>query len=259
MGIQSAGRGERWPRTDVSESSMSKEPNDKRHLRAVIHSCAGQLAELAEFIDECPDYIFLSPCRVMGGTSTIGKHVRHALDHYQTILLAVQQPGRPVKYDEKAIAKARLVAKEVEKDRSACVQAVDTIRMQLEAIPMGDSDDSISNEVQVVMMTSAHPVWMQSTICRELHFAFHHAVHHDHAMRTIASQLGQTTKENFGVAPATLYFRKLKTKLKGKLNPNVNTRTPNSKALALGKKLKAFRKGKLKWTYSVLSDVNSKL
>ena len=31
-------------------------------------------------------------------------------------------------------------------------------------------------------------------ICRELHFAFHHAVHHDHAMRTIASQLGQTTK-----------------------------------------------------------------
>ena len=42
------------------------------------------------------------------GTSTIGKHVRHALDHYQTILLAVQQPGRPVKYDEKAIAKARV-------------------------------------------------------------------------------------------------------------------------------------------------------
>ena len=46
----------------------------------------------------------------------------------------------------------------------ALSQAVDMIRTQLESIPTSDMDDSIANEVQVVMMTSAHPVWMQSTV-----------------------------------------------------------------------------------------------
>eukprot|EP00658_Telonema_sp_P-2_P027423 TRINITY_DN21178_c0_g1_i3.p1 TRINITY_DN21178_c0_g1~~TRINITY_DN21178_c0_g1_i3.p1 ORF type:complete len:136 (+),score=34.18 TRINITY_DN21178_c0_g1_i3:196-603(+) len=127
----------------------------------------------------------------MGGASTIGKHVRHALEHYVALADALMRPGLPVRYDDyKLKAKLEPVALQPKKALDVIGQIVGLLEDAAELSGPEERAEMFGNRIRVVMLTASRHVSMESTMKRELHFVFHHAVHHDSAMRTIASQLG---------------------------------------------------------------------
>merc|ERR1711907_195869 len=102
---------------------------------AILESCEAQLTQLHEFISECPHLAYNTLCRVMGSPSTIGKHVQHALAHYVALWDVIDQPGLPIRYDDRRL-RARLAP--VGKEASKAIEQVAHIVKQLEELGKGD-------------------------------------------------------------------------------------------------------------------------
>ncbi|EKM60855.1 uncharacterized protein PHACADRAFT_189980 [Phanerochaete carnosa HHB-10118-sp] len=98
--------------------------------------------------------------------STIGKHLRHARDHFWLLIDSMEsQPPYTLNYDYR----------KVNMDQPVTLNAV-----------------------------TPYPQTMQSTFGRELWFGALHAVHHWSMVRVICGELGIRLDESFGFAPSTL-------------------------------------------------------
>lgn len=125
---------------------------------------------------------------------TIGKHLRHTLDHFSALLDA--GGGEAIDYDH------RVRGGSVETDPVEARRAIESLRDRLASI----SASELSRPVRVRVMLSGEGEQAEagSTLGRELAFAFHHAIHHQAMMRAIAQEVGAEVPEWFGKAPDTL-------------------------------------------------------
>ncbi|OBZ78950.1 hypothetical protein A0H81_00514 [Grifola frondosa] len=132
--------------------------------------------------------------RYMPG-STIGKHLRHARDHFVLLLNAVSSsPPHVLNYD------IRSRNTPMESGRAAARQAInDTIAQLQKVVPKAKMDDPIT-----LHAVTPYAQVMETTFGRELWFAGLHAIHHWSMIRVIAGELGITLEESFGFAPSTL-------------------------------------------------------
>lgn len=170
-------------------------PGATDRVEPVVAAALALLEQCGRFIGSVPDPAYTGPSNAMPG-GTIGKHLRHTLDHYAALLVGVAE-DRPVDYDHRS----RDVP--MESDRSAALAALAQVRRGLEAW----SGPVLSSRVRIrVMLTSAgDEAVLESTVGRELAFATHHAVHHQAMMKTIAAEHGCPAPAGFGLAPATLH------------------------------------------------------
>ena len=128
--------------------------------------------------------------------STVGGHLRHCLDHYDSFLNGLED-GK-VDYDERM----RLPAIETETEQAAV--KTEEIKNRLSEIiksvpPVGllvKMDCGIENIM-----------WQPSTLGRELQFLISHTVHHFAMIGGICRELKIEMEENFGVAPSTVRHR----------------------------------------------------
>ncbi len=153
------------------------------------------LEQCAAFVESLPDTVFTAEALTVRG-GTIGKHVRHLIDHYRAAIDAAMPDAAPIDYDHRE----RDVP--METDRSAALGA---IRAE-QARARGLTPAALARPVRVRVMLSAagEEAVLDSTVGREVAFATHHAVHHQAMMRTIAAEFGIQASVEFGKAPSTL-------------------------------------------------------
>jgi uncharacterized damage-inducible protein DinB len=128
--------------------------------------------------------------------STIGGHLRHCLDHYDSFLNGL--PDGKVDYDQRM----RLPNLETE-TASAAAKTTEVMTRLQEVIenppPVG---------LLVKMDCGSDDVdWQPSTLGRELQFLVSHTVHHFAMIGGICRELVIELEDDFGVAPSTIRHR----------------------------------------------------
>ncbi|KAM5538273.1 hypothetical protein V8D89_008160 [Ganoderma adspersum] len=136
--------------------------------------------------------------------STIGKHLRHARDHFALLLEVVSQPPPHVlNYDKRARNTP------MENSRTAARDALNECIAQLQqVVPHAKWSGPIT-----LHAVTPFPQVMETTFGRELWFAGLHAIHHWSMVRVIAGELGIKMEDSFGFAPSTLVYKASKPKM----------------------------------------------
>lgn len=141
-------------------------------------------------------------CAELVFSSTVGAHVRHALDHY-TCLLDGLEASR-VDYEPRRRDPV------IETDRLAAVSELTRTCELIEIEQRFAMDHRL-----LVRGGAVHShEWAVSSVRRELEFALSHTVHHYALVAVICGLQGIRTEPGFGVAPSTLrYWASLTTEL----------------------------------------------
>ncbi len=156
---------------------------------ALLEQCA---TFVSQFSAATPAYTKESST-FKGGT--IGRHIRHTLDHFRAALDAHSR-GEPVEYDHRE----RNVP--MEHDPQAARAAIETIQIQIAEL----TPKALAAPLRVRIMVSSDGSLetLESSLGRELAFATHHAVHHHAMMSAIAQEMNLQTPQGFGFAPSTI-------------------------------------------------------
>ncbi len=146
-------------------------------------------------------------------SASIGKHVRHIIDHYLCLIKGIGEGkskgmtraivGNKVAYD------GRLRDQRYEGDLHIAKQKIDEICVQLNNLSAISSADEASarRTIKVSCSTSVQqssPIEVDSTLQRELVFLQSHTVHHFALIKMIVQGQGMTVNEHFGIAPSTI-------------------------------------------------------
>lgn len=160
----------------------------------VAAAACGVLDQCARLLRAVSDDAYVSPSRVLPG-GTIGKHVRHAIDHFAALVQARDQRC-PVDYDH------RERGVPMESVRADALAAIDDLRRRLGALGTAEAESPL--RVRVMITPDGAEAELLSSFGRELAFAAHHAVHHHAMIKAIAAEHGHAAPEDFGTAPSTL-------------------------------------------------------
>lgn len=130
--------------------------------------------------------------------SAVGGHVRHCLEHYQSLIQGL--PDGRVNYDRRA----RDI--QIETQPMAALSRLNELRSQLAALTQMTHMEQI-----VVLMDhgadSFDENWQKSSLGRELQFLISHTVHHFALISGLCRLHGVTIGNDFGVAHSTLRHR----------------------------------------------------
>jgi hypothetical protein len=127
--------------------------------------------------------------------ASIGGHYRHCLDHFRSLLEAVE--SGELNYDHRERGTL------VENDRFAALNATRELRDRYERV----DPVFVSRLMPVTCKTSYASGGSQvsvSSVGREMMYAVAHAVHHYALIGVMGGIMGLTMPPGFGVAPSTL-------------------------------------------------------
>ncbi|KAH8120567.1 hypothetical protein DFH11DRAFT_74317 [Phellopilus nigrolimitatus] len=178
---------------------------DLEALLAVSVAYLRQARDLvADSLVEDAQLVFAS--RYIPG-STIGKHLRHARDHFALLLDSVEgEPGAPAPAPAPARTldyDARRRDVPMEGSRAAARAALEECAARLQRVaPCVRRGAPLALHAR-----TPHPQTFETTFGRELWFCALHAVHHWAMVRVIAGELGIQLDDSFGVAPSTILHR----------------------------------------------------
>ncbi|KAL2911456.1 hypothetical protein HK105_209068 [Polyrhizophydium stewartii] len=169
--------------------------------------------------------------------STIGKHTRHAIDHFRLLLAAIDtglapadqhvagaadearrpRPSQQSKLSSSAAGSADAEAALVDYDARERLAELETVPAAavaaLEAARAGlcaalvTRNPATPVRVAAVAVANGPPVVMLSTLAREVWFTLHHAIHHGALIRAICIEHGvpaAAIPATLGMAPSTL-------------------------------------------------------
>jgi len=164
-------------------------------LKRVCFAADAILAQCADYIDCVDDDEFVYVSKAVAG-GTIGKHLRHILDHFRCAITT--DCTQPIEYDHRSRGGS------VETDRGAAREEIGRLRELMSAL----NEDRLSEIVttRVMLCGDGQTADLKSTRAREIFFAMHHAIHHNAILNAIALELGFATPEGFGTAPSTINF-----------------------------------------------------
>lgn len=133
-------------------------------------------------------------------TQSVGKHVRHVLEHYHTLLAGVS--GNPlvshIDYEQ------RDRQAELEEIPATAVSAIATLKDALQVYAAKPIDIPILLSYPVG--DGGHSLPLASSLGRELAFLTSHTVHHMALIRLLCEAMSMTLPKAFGVHPSTLRF-----------------------------------------------------
>lgn len=167
-----------------------------RGSAAVVSAAVALLDQCDAFVREVPDTAYTADSRTLKG-GTIGKHVRHVLDHYAAILVGIDS-ATAIDYDRRE----RDVPMETR--RQSALENVERTRLRLGSLTAEQLDGPA--RIRVMLAGDGTEAELESTLARELAFATHHAVHHHAMMKAIAEEHGVNAGADFGKAPSTLNY-----------------------------------------------------
>ncbi len=129
--------------------------------------------------------------------SAIGGHYRHCLDHFQSLLTALD--ADEVDYDHRARDPR------IENDREFALTETHRILRACQSISSQFLDCPINVRCKVNYALDAAAL-IGSTVGRELMYAVAHAIHHYALIAVMCGMLEVPVPAGFGVAPSTLKY-----------------------------------------------------
>ncbi|MEL6822423.1 MAG: DinB family protein [Calditrichota bacterium] len=129
--------------------------------------------------------------------SSIGKHMRHVLDHYRSFVGSI---NGYIDYD------ARKRDEKLETDRAYAIEACNDLFAAMGRLTFPSGGINSVVQIRCNDTGSGEKLWTQSTFTRELQFLSGHTVHHYALISMILRILRIEVPEEFGVAPSTLKF-----------------------------------------------------
>ncbi len=166
-----------------------------RSIKRVCGAASAILEQCSEYIDRVSDEQFVAPSQVVPG-GTIGKHVRHTLDHFRCAITTCCSES--IDYDH------RCRGGDIESNRESAKTEIQVLRSLLSEL-----DEVALNEsmvAQVMICSDGQTCDLQTTRAREIFFAMHHAIHHNAILKAIGLELGFECPDGFGTAPSTINF-----------------------------------------------------
>lgn len=130
--------------------------------------------------------------------SSVGGHVRHNLDHVRALLAGLSKGD--ICYDHRDRGTA------VERDRVAAMDAILTLKRDLEAYPWGTGPSFLS--LSTLVAPDLPPQRVVTTVGRELAFVVSHTIHHNALIAVLVKLLGVRVPADFGYAPATVVHQR---------------------------------------------------
>ncbi|OZJ05561.1 hypothetical protein BZG36_01710 [Bifiguratus adelaidae] len=147
--------------------------------------------------------------------SSVGKHVRHVIDHYRIFLDAL--PNGPqdtvivVNYDKRARSPA------IEGSPSVAIEALRDLQRVIRAKFGGALSLNASCGLVATVSTGQsgnrqgslkqEDTQVVSSLGRELWYCCMHAIHHYALIKVICIEIGHPAPQHFGVAPSTLQYQ----------------------------------------------------
>ena len=131
--------------------------------------------------------------------ATIGQHVRHILEFYQSVMKGVDT--KIINYDNR---ERNLL---IETDKDFAIQIIDFINANL-ALNLQDEpiilEGNFSSE-------QGKQTQIQTTLFRELAYCLEHSIHHQALIKVGLLELNSDSfiDETFGLAPATIRYKKI--------------------------------------------------
>ena len=158
--------------------------------------------EILERLDDSQYLILPAPFaqREGGSRGGIGGHVRHILDHYDSLLEGLASAR--VDYGRRGRDRT------LEEERSKALAKMREVNERLRQV-----DLAADRPLTVALDSAQSPAgaalrWMPSSFARELQFLASHTVHHYAIIAIILRLLGIDPGHDFGVAPSTLEFER---------------------------------------------------
>lgn len=164
-------------------------------LRRVCLAADAILEQAQRFIDRVDAQQYVHASMVVPG-GTIGKHIRHMLDHFRCAITT--GCDEPIDYDH------RHRGGSVEDNRDAARLEIATLRSLMSGLEMSDLGEAVTT--RVMLSSDGQTADLQSTRAREIFFAMHHAIHHNAILKAIGLELGFTCPDGFGTAPSTINY-----------------------------------------------------
>ncbi|MFU8814785.1 MAG: hypothetical protein ACNA7W_05535 [Pseudomonadales bacterium] len=167
-------------------------------MTALLQATRRELGLASDLLAGIDDETFTRPCLLVFDGS-VGKHVRHNLDHYHSFLAGLS--SGVVDYDQRARSQR------VERSREMALAALETVTAHVSELTHHDRKLRIrlhSPRPGGGECCEPSPAWAESTVQRELAFLLSHTVHHHAIIAIIARYLGADIDPQFGVARATL-------------------------------------------------------
>lgn len=133
------------------------------------------------------------------GSSSIGSHVRHILDRFQSLFAGLSDLR--VDYD------ARKRDKAIESNTDSAHFAIASVLRRLRELDLG----KLTKQTLLVRETVYHlgdPVEISSNVERELMGLVTHSIHHLAIISMLAKQCGHPMVESFGKAPSTIVYER---------------------------------------------------
>ncbi|KAH9835791.1 uncharacterized protein C8Q71DRAFT_763457 [Rhodofomes roseus] len=182
--------------TDAASSAADEQLDEATALARLLEVSTIVLRQAVDLVDTAltsDDQLTVQSQYLPG--STIGKHLRHARDHFVLLMECLSTPSPHIlNYD------VRSRNTPMESSRQAARGALDAAIEQLnQTVPRAKMEEPIT-----LRAITPYPQVVQTTFGRELWFAGLHAVHHWSMVRVIAGELGIRLEESFGFAPSTL-------------------------------------------------------
>jgi len=165
-------------------------------LHPLIEQNRHFLVQGIQFLEKIDDHQFNTSDHALFNSS-IGKHMRHVLDHYRSFVGSI---NGNIDYD------ARERDEKLETNRSHAIVVCRDMYNALGRLtfPAGGIESSV--QIRCNDTGDGEKLWTQSTFTRELQFLSGHTVHHYALISMILRILDIEVPDEFGVAPSTLKF-----------------------------------------------------
>ena len=163
------------------------------------------LAQLRRLLDALAPEAYR---RVFGvhGRHTLGKHVRHIIDHYEALIDGLEAGAETLDYEQRRRdpdlearpdeAVRRLAALEAWLSSLAGQASPERLTLRHYQDPDAPAPDGVAGD--------GARLDLSSSLARELAFLASHTVHHMAIIGLLAEQIGIAPPASFGVHPATL-------------------------------------------------------
>lgn len=170
-------------------------------LSPLIDENVQTLAQLAKLLGSVSAQDYQRPLGAKA-TQSLGKHVRHILEHYQTLLDACATAPAQASFDYEQ--RKREAALETQPDRAS--ERVADLQAGLKALANMPPFTALTLSYPVAVGETDEPTALPTSLGRELAFLTSHSIHHMALLGLLGEQLGMAPPEHFGVHPSTLRY-----------------------------------------------------
>ena len=161
----------------------------------VISNCIALLEQAATLLTRIDDHVYARKIEV-SPRGSIGGHLRHCLDFYQSFLFGINR-GR-IDYNDRQ--------RDTLAERNPR-HALPGLEMTIAALrSISSNDQTTALMVRTETDGNSPPSWCSSSVMRELEFLQSHTVHHYSVIAMLLRVQRVEPLEEFGVAPSTLEY-----------------------------------------------------